>query len=120
MSCKDHKWSTPLIGNIVYLVQNQINYYVMQLWKVIGQFHVQCQKHKLPLITAFDRTNKRKCGRKKVCCCSYCECDACAWKTCFETYGFETVGYVSASDGSADTNHVNHDDDSQENLNENG
>ena len=76
-----------------------------------GQSHVQCAKHKLPLIASTTRIKKcQQCGKKEFyrCCDLSCNCVMC--KKCVEALDINDTTFITPREGGDDSSASNDDD----------
>ena len=48
-----------------------------------GQFHAQCNIHKKPLVSCYEKNKKCRCGKKALYACKSFDCHSCVCKNCF-------------------------------------
>ena len=61
-----------------------------------GQSHVQCQEHRLPLISSTERSNKCQCGKKEFYRCCDLDCKVCLCKHCYKNCDENTTTFIPA------------------------
>ena len=62
------------------------------------QSHVQCDIHKRPLITSYDKEKKCACGKRSSLCCGEVNCDVQLCKKCFSAYDCLHIHCIDAND----------------------
>ena len=82
-----------------------------------GQFHVQCERHKLPLICSTERSNKCQCGKREYLKCSVLMCSVNTCRACFNEYDENCITYLEEHVG--DTSNDGCDDSSSESTDRN-
>ena len=65
------------------------------LQNIGGQTHVQCSRHKLPLIASSTRSNKCPCGKKEFYRCCNLSCNTFLCKKCYESMDINSISFVN-------------------------
>ena len=87
-----------------------------------GQFHVQCNEHRLPLIASFERSHKCQCGRKEHYRCSCLSCEVFLCKRCLDIHDENNITYIEPrveNNDDDDNGNGNGNDDDDYNGNDN-
>ena len=63
-----------------------------------GQFHVQCNLHKKPLISCYEKEKRCQCGKKAHYTCEETECNSCICKQCFKAFDNESVHFIDINE----------------------
>ena len=76
-----------------------------------GQFHVQCNTHKKPLICCYEKEKKCQCGKKAVYTCGETECNTRLCKNCFKVFDNQNIHFINSiqndEDSSDDDDDIN-------------
>ena len=82
-----------------------------------GQFHVQCNLHKKPLISFYEKEKRCQCGKKAHYTCEETECNSCICKQCFKAFDNESVHFIDINEDEI-TSTSNDDDENTSDDNE--
>ena len=72
-----------------------------------GQFHIQCNVHKQPLVASYNKEMKCQCGKKAIYECPKVNCRTCICKICFKEFDSSRINYIQ-SPNDADNNDDDH------------